>query len=237
MNGDDTKLRTFIAIVLPTAALRAVSAAQEQIQSFLRARDLASVLRWSPITNLHLTLRFLGDTTAAQRDEVIARLQAVAAQTSPFTLNVEMSGAGVGGFPSLRQPRVLWMGINGDMATLIQLQRQAEEIAQAVGFAPEEKGFSPHLTLARAARDAHRPLLQQVGHALGEYAKMPSSISSTAMPKPTPLYFRIDRLVYYQSELRAGGSVYRPLASLPFDNSAGDTSSDTAADAESDRGR
>ncbi len=236
MNGDATKLRTFIAIDLPTAALRAVAAAQEQIQSFLRARDLASALRWSPITNLHLTLRFLGDTTAAQRDDVTARLQAVAAQTSPFTLNVELSGVGVGGFPSLRQPRVLWMGINGDMATLIQLQRQVEEIAQAVGFAPEEKGFAPHLTLARAARDAGRPLLQQVGHALGEYARMPSSLSATATPKPTPLYFRIDRLVYYQSELRKGGSVYSPLASLPFGDPAGNPPGDTAPDAGSDSG-
>jgi RNA 2',3'-cyclic 3'-phosphodiesterase len=210
MSGGATNLRTFIAIDLPAPILDALAATQEQIQAYLRAQNLASKLRWSPPKNLHLTLRFLGDTTPAQREEVSARLQALAAATIPFSLTVDLSGAGVGGFPNLRQPRVLWIGLGGELATLMQLQRQTEEIARSVGFAPEEKAFAPHLTMARAARDADRHTLQQVGQALAEYVQV------AAPSAPTTLSFGIDQLLYYQSVLKPQGSIYTPLATLPF---------------------
>jgi RNA 2',3'-cyclic 3'-phosphodiesterase len=210
MSGGATNLRTFIAIDLPAPILDAVASAQEQIQSYLRAQGLAPKLRWSPTKNLHLTLRFLGDTSSAQREEVITRLQSLAAVTDPFTLSVDLSGAGVGAFPNLRQPRVLWIGLGGKLPMLMQLQSQTEEVARSVGFAPEEKAFAPHLTLARAARDADRRALQQVGQALAEYTQVAPS------PTSSPLSFSVPQVVYYQSVLNPSGSVYTSLATLPF---------------------
>jgi 2'-5' RNA ligase len=100
-------LRTFIAIDLPTPILHALAATQEQLQAYLRAQNKGAALRWSPVKNLHLTLRFLGETTSSQHEQVTARLRAVAAKTMPFTLAVDSTGNGLGGFPTLRQPRVL----------------------------------------------------------------------------------------------------------------------------------
>ena len=210
MNGGATNLRTFIALDLPAPILDAMATAQEQIQSYLRAQGLASKLRWSPTKNIHLTLRFLGDTSPAQREEIIIRLQSLAAMTNPFTLSVDLSGAGIDGFPNLRQPRVLWIGLGGELPELMQLQRQTEEVARSVGFAPEEKAFAPHLTLARAARDADRRTLQQVGQALAEYRQVASP------PASSPISFSVAQLVYYQSVLNPAGSIYTPLATLPF---------------------
>jgi RNA 2',3'-cyclic 3'-phosphodiesterase len=215
MSGDVTDrdidrgtLRTFVAIDLPTPILRALSTTQEQLKTHLRAQKLDAALRWSPVKNLHLTLRFLGDTTARQREQVTTRLQELAAQATPFTLSVDVTARGLGGFPNLRQPRVLWTGIVGELNELRGLQVQVEQVALAVGFAPEERGFSPHLTLARAAREGDRRTLQQVGQAIGDYARLPAT--------PQTLSFEVDRLVYYHSELGAGGSRYIALAELLF---------------------
>lgn len=221
MNGDATNrtpnlgtnratLRTFIALDLPAPILRALATTQDRLNEYLRAHGGDAALRWSPTKNLHLTLRFLGDTTPRQREQVTARLQAMVAQTAPFELHVDVSGRGLGGFPNLRQPRVLWSGVGGDLEQLGQLQAETEAIAQAVGFAPEEKSYSPHLTLARAAREADRRALMQVGQALGNY-------QSAAMPET--MNFVMDRLILYQSEVGAGGSHYTALAELPFTKS------------------
>jgi 2'-5' RNA ligase len=219
MNGDVTKpgtdrdqnratSRTFIAIDLPTTLLRAVAQSQAQLQTYLRGHNGDAALRWSPTENLHLTLRFLGETTAQQREQVIARLQDVAAVAAPFTLHVDVSGRGLGGFPNLRQPRVLWMGLGGELDRLGRLQIEMEQIAQAVGFVPETKGYSPHLTLARAARGADRRALSQVGQAIRDYAQ--------SFVAPEPLSFAVDRVLFYRSELGAGGARYTVLAALPF---------------------
>jgi 2'-5' RNA ligase len=205
---DRRTLRTFIAIDLPAPILRALATTQEQLQSYLRAQQGDAVLRWSPTKNLHLTLRFLGDTTPHQRQQVTTRLQAMAAASAPFTLDVDVSGRGLGAFPNLRQPRVVWSGVGGDLKKLGKVQAQTETIAQAVGFVSEEKSYSPHLTLARAAREADRRALAQVGQAIGNYAQ--------SVTTPEIMSFEVDRLVFYQSELGAGGSRYTALAVLPF---------------------
>ena len=207
MSGDAGNiLRTFIAIDLPAPILDALATTQDQLQKHLRGAGCDRAVRWSPVKNLHLTLRFLGDTR--QREQVVARLQEVAAKTAPFTLAVDVSGRGLGGFPNLRQPRVLWSGVGGDTEQLGQLQAQVEAVIQAVGFAPEEKGFSPHLTLARAAREADRRALGQVGQTVGDFAQ--SAFDAEWMEFP------VDKLIIYQSQLAAGGAHYTPLAVFPF---------------------
>ena len=209
MSGDAGNiLRTFIAIDLPAPILDALATTQDQLQKHLRGAGCDRAVRWSPVKNLHLTLRFLGDTETRQREQVVARLQEVAAKTAPFTLAVDVSGRGLGGFPNLRQPRVLWSGVGGDTEQLGQLQAQVEAVIQAVGFAPEEKGFSPHLTLARAAREADRRALGQVGQTVGDFAQ--SAFDAEWMEFP------VDKLIIYQSQLAAGGAHYTPLAVFPF---------------------
>ena len=201
-------LRTFIAIDLPTTLLQALTLTQTQVREYLRVQSKDAALRWSSTQNLHLTLRFLGDTTPDQRATVTARLRQLTAQVDPFALRVDTNGGGLGGFPNLRQPRVLWAGVEGELAALRQLQGDVETVAQGAGFAPETQPYTPHLTLARAARTADRRTLIEVGKALRDYADH--------APPADVMHFTVDHLTLYQSELGAGGSRYTVLAMLPF---------------------
>jgi 2'-5' RNA ligase len=194
-------LRTFIAIDLPRPSLDAIAAEQTRLEGHLSQSGLSRGLSWSPPGNIHLTLRFLGDTALQQRHAIIAGLQSAAASWRPFELAI----AGLGGFPSLRRPRVIWVGLDGDLAALNAMQAAVEALAQAAGLPAEEKGFSPHLTLARGRRDASPRMLAEVGQAVERYT-----------PAPPPPPFSVDRVVYYHSDLRPSGAVYAPLAVVPF---------------------
>lgn len=204
-------IRTFIAIDLPSPVLDALSTLQEQLKRAVRIANLDAAFRWSLTKNLHLTLRFLGDTTPKQQQDVAARLGALAAQWQPFRLNVDASGRALGGFPNLRQPRVLWTGVAGEdgaLDSLRRLQAEVEAIAQVVGFSPDTQRYSPHLTLARAAREADQRVIAQAAHVIEAYAQQ--------QPVTMPMRFVVEHVTLYQSELRAGGSVYTPLAILPL---------------------
>lgn len=196
-------IRTFIALDLPSDVLAALAATQTQVRDHLAAQQLERALRWSLTKNLHLTLRFLGDTSAAQAAEMTTRLLEVAGKSAPFVLEVDNSGRALGGFPDLRQPRVLWMGVGGDLVALRHLQSEIEMVAQAVGFAAELQHYSPHLTLARAGREVERRTLTQVGRAI-------ASLMHTA-PPASPLRFTVDHVTFYQSELQPGGPRYTRL--------------------------
>ncbi len=205
-------IRTFIAIDLPTELLEALATTQTQVRDFLRREQLEPALRWSLTHNLHLTLRFLGDTSSAQRAQLATRLAEVAQRLAPFTLVVDTSGRALGGFPNLRQPRVLWTGVEGDLIALRRVQREMERAARDAGFAAELKQYSPHLTLSRAARDADRHTLAQVGQALDAYIRQ----AHTTMPAGNLMRFTVARLILYQSELGPGGSRYTPLTEVPL---------------------
>lgn len=207
MTGDVTEsgtLRTFIAVDPAANVQAAVAAEQARIQALLDAAGLARRLRWTPATNLHCTLRFLGDTTPAQRRRVTQALHALTHPIAAFELTL----AGVGAFPNVRQPRVLWFGLGGDVAALAALQTQIEAAVQAAGFVAEPKPFAAHLTVARAARDADRRTLQQVGEVIREAAATTPAMLGR---------FVVDRVIFYQSDLQRSGSVYTPLAVLPLD--------------------
>jgi 2'-5' RNA ligase len=93
--------------------------------------------------NIHMTIRFLGDITLNMSDKVFEEMKKV--EFTPF--NVQISGIGV--FPSLSYPRVVWAGITQGADQLRNVFSQLEPRLQSLGFAPDPKGFSPHLTIAR----------------------------------------------------------------------------------------
>ena len=93
--------------------------------------------------NIHMTMRFLGDIKLNMADKIYIEIQKI--QFKPFT--VQLSGLGV--FPSLSYPRVLWAGIAQGAEQLQNIFNQIEPRLQTLGFSPERNGFSPHLTIAR----------------------------------------------------------------------------------------
>ena len=118
---------------------------EDALASFVEEmRGLASGIRWVRRTNLHLTLRFLGDAAdprrlAALREE----LTEIAAQTAPFVIDAR----GTGAFPNMGRPRVIWAGLAGN--ELLRLAARVEDAAVDASFTRERRPYSPHLTIGR----------------------------------------------------------------------------------------
>jgi len=131
-------VRSFLAFDLENEAVRKRLAA---VQSPLV--QTGADLKLVEPQNIHMTIRFLGDITLAMVEKVFEEMQKV--QFTPF--DVRISGLGV--FPDLRYPRVVWAGITEGADQLKNIFSQLEPRLRGLGFAPDSKGFSPHLTIAR----------------------------------------------------------------------------------------
>jgi 2'-5' RNA ligase len=112
---------------------------QEKLRSF------NSDVRWVSVSSIHLTLKFLGEIDPEILPEMIESLRKESADEQEFRLELD----GLGGFPNLRNPRVLWCGIGGDVERLTSLQKKVEAACERHGFPPENRDFHPHLTLGR----------------------------------------------------------------------------------------
>lgn len=193
-------MRTFIAIEFSHEVHHQLQTNGDHLRAYLRRQGAPACLRWSAVDNIHLTLRFLGETTAAQAQLIATELRAAAMQHAPFALTL----GGVGGFPNIRQPRVLWLGVGGDLAQLHALQAAVEGTVQRAGFAAEERPFAAHITLARAQRTASKEELRATGSHLATYKAT----------TPIPVY--VDAVVHMRSDLRPSGAVYTLLAHFPL---------------------
>ncbi len=174
-------MRLFIGIPLPAAAEVQVAA----ILRRLRAREWS--VRWVRDRGLHLTLKFFGETTTDRVDAITEMLTFATAGIHPLTLT--LSGAGV--LPSVRQPRVIYLGIDADPG-LELLQDRIERGADALGFSPEGRPFRPHITLGRI-REGHR---------------LPDGWQTDLERIPSGDAFLADRVVLFESELTAAGPSY-----------------------------
>lgn len=182
-------LRTFIAIELPVAVSRELAAIQQ------RLRDRGLKLRWVKPGNIHLTLKFLGDIMPADIQDIEPAMQTAAQATPPFDLTVQ----GLGVFPGIRRPRVLWSGLGGAPERLARLYSSLEDDLAERGIAREKRPFKGHLTLARikGALDSRRLL---------------SAIEAEGLFEPLPL--PVSELVLFQSRLQPAGAVYTPLVRI-----------------------
>lgn len=132
-------MRLFIALNLPDDEKERIQAA------VMPLREANLPVRWVEPENYHLTLKFLGDVQPERVDRVAAAVDEVAAKTAPFELDV----GGFGAFPTIRRPRVLWLGVDATPA-LRCLKQDVEWALTDLGFDRETRAFHPHLTLGRA---------------------------------------------------------------------------------------
>ncbi|MBF5041779.1 RNA 2',3'-cyclic phosphodiesterase [Aggregicoccus sp. 17bor-14] len=133
-------MRLFVAVTLGEQVTSRAEAA------VARLRALAPRARWARLEGLHLTLAFLGETPPERVPALEAALREVAARHAPFRL----SAAGGGSFGSHARPRVLWADVCGDTAALGALQADVARALTPLGFTPESRPYTAHLTLARA---------------------------------------------------------------------------------------
>lgn len=109
-------------------------------------RPKAPSAKWVKADSLHLTLAFLGERPEEDAPKIGEALSQVAAAHAPFELHFK----GGGGFGRPSRPKVLWAGCEGDTDALAALQKAVEEALVPLGFVPDRRDFSAHLTLARA---------------------------------------------------------------------------------------
>ena len=133
-------VRAFLAIELPEQAKAALGGLVEKLR-MARIRGLRPV----NAEGIHLTLKFLGDVPRTQIEPIAAEVARVVKGHRPFTVALSV----VGVFPSGASPRVLWVGLKGDLPSLVDLHQSVEGALDGLGFARERRGFSPHLTVAR----------------------------------------------------------------------------------------
>lgn len=152
-------LRLFIAIELTTALKNAIDARTSELRNRLGTKHV----RWTPSKNLHLTLKFLGDTPPSAIDNIKEAMVTAAEGHDPFVVSI----VGVGCFPNIKKPRIIWLGLSDTTGHLITLQKQVEQAVAALGFPPDERTFRPHLTIGRVKKhvDDHKMLLQ-IGQAV-----------------------------------------------------------------------
>ena len=149
-------LRLFVAVALSDEVRARLSVVQDTL------RQAPCRVGWVAPGNLHLTLAFLGDVFGAQVEGLAAALDAVAASHPPFACEV----AGVGAFGPPRAPRILWAGVEDPSGALGGLQAGVAAAVSALGFRPDGRPFTPHLTLGRVrerrGEDALTSLLSSI---------------------------------------------------------------------------
>ncbi|MCS7282551.1 MAG: RNA 2',3'-cyclic phosphodiesterase [Anaerolineae bacterium] len=189
-------IRTFIAIVLPEPLIRQLAQVQQQLEK----KAPPGSVRWVNPEGIHLTLKFLGDTPAAKLDAIRAALAAVASRSAPCAFTV----GGLGCFPNARRPRVIWVGVQAIGGELAALQRAVEAAMKPLGFPPEGREFTPHLTLGRV-RDRVPPT---------DLSRLSALISSTEVGTLGEVTARCFALI--RSDLKPTGAEYTPLAEFPL---------------------
>ncbi len=184
--------RTFVALPLSPAVIEKLSA----IQRTLRRIGTEQAVAWVNPDNIHLTLFFLGDIVLERRQPVETALGVVARHAHPFAFNVQ----GLGAFPNVKRPRVIWVGVEDSTGRLALLHRAVNEALASIGFQPEERRFSPHLTLGRVRQRASREEEQAVGEAIRQTEV---GVLGEVLA---------EELIFFRSVLKSSGAEYTPLA-------------------------
>jgi 2'-5' RNA ligase len=179
---------------VPAAAQKALADTARQLSARWRSGDV----RWTPPQNQHLTLRFLGDTSAAAQQKLTAALDELVMTESSFVLHIE--GTGVFPLPEKGPARVLWAGFRDDdgRRSLMALQRRLEACVRRLGWQSESRPYHPHLTLGRVRHGAS-------SHGGGREHLGPDA---TGLP--------VHEVVLMRSDLKPSGPRYTPLHAARF---------------------
>ena len=188
-------LRAFIAVEISPEVHKAI----ESKTAPLRAALGSSLVRWVPTSNIHLTLKFLGDVSPTNVEMLSQMLNVEVSQHESFTIQF----GGVGAFPNPRRPRVIWVGIQAP-AGLEALQHGIEAAAATLGYPNEKRPFSPHLTVGRVKQNAGPAGFQKVRNILDE-----SKIGSLGTSQVNAVHL-------FKSDLKPNGAVYTRLFSAPL---------------------
>ena len=191
MTDDQRLIRAFIALDISRKVLSEIDNFVSEVEGRLPGA------RWVNLQNLHLTLRFLGESEEGTLTALSRTVESVGARYRPFTLELR----GVGFFPNPRRPRVFWAGVYEPSGVLGELHNEIEASARKHGFEPETRNFAPHLTLARFRNPRPHRGFVEVGQ---EFEGKVFGVSP------------IGEVVLYRSILKREGAEYQVLQRYPL---------------------
>jgi len=182
-------IRSFLAIELPKPILKKI----EEVEA-----DLKSVhadVRWVSPERIHLTLKFFGNIEESRIDSILKSIEEPVRNKPAFSVEVR----GVGAFPSMKNPRVIWMGLVNGSQILTSLQKEIETELEKIGFQAEDRPFRPHLTVGRVKSSRGKDDLvgRMEKHKEGEFGD-----------------FQVDRLILFKSDLKPSGPIYTALGDV-----------------------
>jgi len=186
-------LRLFLAIDIPPAVREALAEVQNAF------RGLGLFAAWVPPGNIHLTIKFLGETHPGRVPGIIARMQPSLAALPRFSLSL----GEIGVFPHWRNPRVLWVGLGDPENALPALKTRVEEEAAGLGYERDDRPNVPHLTLARLKSPRGKSSLKERAESLNRVEAPPFEVTEVAL---------------IESQLSSRGARYRTEARFALAN-------------------
>jgi len=187
------QIRSFIAIELPDELKLGLTQLEAQLKM-----SKQPWVKWVDPYSIHLTLKFLGSIAVDRISEITSAMEEAIQGISPFHLEVKDLGV----FPNLRRVQVIWVGLSGEVDKLSQLQQYLESNLTRLGFAPERRPFTPHLTLARLRNRASLDERQSVGQL----------IATTRFE--TTYTIKVDAISLMRSQLTREGAIYSRISSV-----------------------
>ncbi|MCP4109934.1 MAG: RNA 2',3'-cyclic phosphodiesterase [Desulfobacteraceae bacterium] len=181
-------MRTFIAFNLQEHIISHI----RTVQNSMKSHEFKA--SWVRPENIHLTLKFLGNINEADVEKIGRKISDSASEYSPISL----AAKGVGVFPGIKRPRVIWIGLKGQTDILIELQKKLDENLEQIGFPRENRPFKAHLTLARIRGHIDSKKLLDAIKEIGDFE------SET---------FIAGNLTLFKSDLKPTGAVYTKLVS------------------------
>ncbi len=187
-------IRAFVGVRIDPKMTQKISEVQSQLKRSLMG------IRWVVQENLHFTLKFLGAVEEEKITSVIKAVGQAVCSAQPFSL----TAGGIGVFPDIRKPRVLWVGLEAQ--GLQTLSQEVEAALEPLGFAPEKRGFKPHLTIGRWRNFAAKA--QRLKEEIDHWKDQDFGQST------------VEEVVIFQSILKPNGAVYSPLRVIALSSQA-----------------
>jgi len=184
-------MRLFIAIQVRDEILDSLGKGVE------RLRETRAAVRWVKPGGIHLTVRFLGETGPDRVHALVGTISAVCDKFEPFPLWV----TGMGAYPDLRRPRVVWAGVEESSGILNRLWMSTEKAVSEIGWEKEKRGFSPHITLGRVKGPINITRLTEVMQSLENEHWGEQEVRD---------------LILYRSQLKPEGIIYEKVQVFPL---------------------
>lgn len=181
--SEKSTIRAFLAIGLPDDIKQELAAIGRDLELLVPNK----AIRWVPPENIHLTLRFLGDTRLEILSEVSEGMVDVCRDFHPFLLSLNKIGC----FPNPRRPRIVWVDVEGNLNALQSIQKRIGQVLEPLGWDIERRKFHPHLTVGRVKNSLH--------------------VANSRLPwgkETRPVSFTVDAVTLYESVLKSSGAIY-----------------------------